>query len=48
LIWMSDMEISCNVISVSCLFPTGPTEAFSKIKLKFANLIFAQKIQNWL
>ena len=25
-IWMSGMEISCNVISKSCLFPTDPTE----------------------
>ena len=39
---MSDMEISCNVISKSCLFPTDPTENFSEIKPKFANSIFAQ------
>jgi len=39
---MSGMKISCNVISKSCLFPTDPTENFSDIKLKFANLIFAQ------
>jgi len=39
---MSDMEISCNVISKSCLFPTDPTENFSEINLKFANSIFAQ------
>jgi len=36
------MEISCNVISKSCLFPTGPTKVFNEIKLKFANSIFAQ------
>ena len=40
--WMSGMEISCNVISKSCLFPTGPTKVFNEIKLKFANSIFAQ------
>ena len=26
------MEISCNVISKSCLFPTDPTENFSEIE----------------
>ena len=36
------MKISCNVISKSCLFSTGPTKNFSEIKLKFANTVFAQ------
>jgi len=41
---MSGMEISCNVISKLCLLPTDPTENFSEIKLKFADLIFAQNV----
>jgi len=42
---MSDMEISCNVISKSYLFPTGPTENFSEIKTEVCKFnIFAQNV----
>jgi len=40
----SDMKISCNMISKSCLFSICPTKVFIKIKLKFTNSIFAQII----
>ena len=42
---MSDMEISCNMISKSCLFPTSPTENFSEIKTEVCKFnIFAQNV----